>query len=86
MHWSSQIRNVQLEKEARELRAENATLQQAAEQAAHAAVSNEKVGADSAAVISCNSALAHVLLSRSAMSSVNCLTLFRVRALRIRHA
>ncbi|KAK9903907.1 hypothetical protein WJX75_000087 [Coccomyxa subellipsoidea] len=39
----SKIRNVQLEKEARELRAENATLQQAAEQAAHAAVSNEKV-------------------------------------------
>jgi len=40
-----QIRNIQLEKEARELRAENTTLQQAAEQNVHAAVSSEKVRA-----------------------------------------
>ncbi|BDA45707.1 Autophagy-related protein 16-1 [Coccomyxa sp. Obi] len=41
----SKIRNVQLEKEARELRAENATLQQLVESSVQAAVSNEKVTA-----------------------------------------
>lgn len=45
MVMAYQIRNNQLEKEARELRAENTTLQQAAEQNAHAAVSSEKVRA-----------------------------------------
>ncbi len=44
--WLVQIRNTQLEKEALELRAENATLQQAVEHSAHAAVSNEKVCCD----------------------------------------
>lgn len=40
---SVQIRNVQLEKEARELRAENVTLQQLVASSVQAAVSNEKV-------------------------------------------
>lgn len=38
-----QVRNAQLEKEARELRDENAHLQGTVEEQAHAAVSNEKV-------------------------------------------
>ena len=41
--WCSKVRKGQLEKEARELRAENAVLQEHVEQAKHAAQSGEKV-------------------------------------------
>ena len=48
-HAALQVRNGQLEKEARELRADNAILQEHVQQAKHAAQSGEKVSHNSSA-------------------------------------